>query len=323
MDLSIIIINWNSVDFLRKCLASVYAHTKGFGFEVLVVDNASFDGCDDMIREEFPSVRFIQSQENLGFARGNNLGFEHSTGEGLLFLNPDTEVVGAALEDMVVLLKALPDAGAMGPKLLNSDLSIQTSCLQSFPTTDHQVLDAEYLRQLFPRWSLWGNRTLFEGTRRPVPVEGISGACLLVKRSVFERVGGFTPDYFMYAEDMDLCYKIHKAGWKNYYVPCATVVHHGGQSTTARSDKQFSSVMMRESIKHFMRVHYGELYARLFQSATACIAFCRMCLLAMAMAFPWPPQQKQSLSLSFRKWRRVCRWAFGLETWAKAKHARP
>jgi GT2 family glycosyltransferase len=86
-----------------------------------------------MIRKEFPSVRFIQSEENLGFARGNNFGFEYSTGEELLFLNPDTEVVGATLEDMVVLLGALPDAGAMGPKLLNSDFSIQTSCLHSFP----------------------------------------------------------------------------------------------------------------------------------------------------------------------------------------------
>jgi GT2 family glycosyltransferase len=323
MDLSVIIVNWNSVDFLGKCLASVYAISRNISFEVIVVDNASFDGSEGMIRKQFPHVMFIQSRENLGFAKGNNLGFEHSCGRGVLFLNPDTEIVGASLEAMVVSMDSLPDAGALGPRLLNSDLTVQTSCLQAFPSILNQLVDFELLRQLFPNWSLWGNRILFEKLHHPAPVEAISGACLLVKRNVFEAVRRFTPDYFMYAEDMDLCYKIRNAGWKNYYLGNAEVIHHGGQSSTARSDKQFSAVTMRESLLHFMRIHHGRVYAQLFRWTTGCMALSRMCILAVAIASPWTSSDKQSLSLAFLKWRRVFRWALGLETWAKIKPATP
>src|SRR2546425_9542253 len=116
-DVSIVIINWRSADFVRKCLDSIYASTKDISFEVLVVDNASFDGCGEMMRKEFRAVRFIQSRKNLGFARANNLASQHSTGRILLFLNPDTEVVGPALECMVACLESLPDGGVLGPKL--------------------------------------------------------------------------------------------------------------------------------------------------------------------------------------------------------------
>jgi GT2 family glycosyltransferase len=317
MDLTIIIINWKSVDFVRKCLPSIYAHTRRITFEILVLDNASFDGCGEMIRKEFPAVRFIQSQENLGFARGNNLGVEHSTGRMLLFLNPDTEVVGPALECMVACLESVPDAGVVGPKLLNSDLSIQTSCLQSFPSILNQVLDTEYLRAIFPKCSLWGNRVLFEDSRDPVPVEGISGACLMVRRSVFEKVGRFSPEYFMYGEDMDLCYRVQKTGRRNYYIGDATVVHHGGKSSNSQSDNQFSSLMMRESLLKFLRAHRGNVYARVFQSATAVAALCRLSLLAVAMVLPLTLHRRHSLSLAFAKWARVFRWAIGLETWVK------
>ena len=141
MDLSIVIVNWNSVDFLCKCLTSVYANSKGTSFEVIVIDNASFDGCEEMIQNEFSLVRFIQSQKNLGFARANNLASEQATGKVLLFLNPDTEVIGPALQCMVDLLESAPDAGLVGPKLLNTDLSVQMSCIQSFPSILNLALD--------------------------------------------------------------------------------------------------------------------------------------------------------------------------------------
>ena len=314
MDLSIVIVNWNCIDFLRKCLASVFANTKGLSFEVLVIDNASFDGSEEMIRKEYPHVKFIQSQENLGFARANNLAFEHSTGKVILFLNPDTEVIGPALQCMVDCLESAPDAGVVGPTLLNSDRSIQTNCIQSFPSILNQVLDSEYLRATFPKWSLWGNRALFEGTSHSVAVEGISGACLMIQKSIFEDVGRFSSEYFMYGEDMDLCYKVQRAGWNNYYVGKATVIHHGGQSTTSWSDKQLSSVVMRESLLSFMRNHRGALYAYLFRSTTALVAICRVSLLAVAMMLPRTSAQRHSLSLAFSKWFRVLCWAVGLES---------
>ena len=135
MKLSIIIINWNSALFLRKCLASVYLNAPSVSFEVLVVDNASYDGCAEMVQSEFPEVRFFQSEENLGFGRANNFAVERSLGAALLFLNSDTEVIGPAVSRLLGCLRSRPNAGAVGAKLLNPDATVQESCIQSFPSS--------------------------------------------------------------------------------------------------------------------------------------------------------------------------------------------
>ena len=265
MEVSIIIINWNSKAYLRSCLNSLQEHTRDIQFEVLVVDNASFDGCGGCWRAEFPGVCFIQSDENLGFSRGNNLAARSARGNTLLFLNPDTELSRPAIEKLYRALMSLPNAGAVGPRLLNSDGTLQTSCIQSFPTVVNQLVDSEALRGLFPRSRLWGMSALFKAGDEPAAVEGISGACLMVKRDVFERVGGFDDRYFMYAEDIDLSFKIHQAGRGLYYIPDAQVVHHGGGSSqSARS--AFSVVMMRESVYRFLRFRRGRVSAGCFTS---------------------------------------------------------
>ena len=231
MDISIIIVNWNSRDYLRKCLDSVPAGIKGLEFEIVVIDSASFDGCAQMLRKHYPEVRFIQSDRNLGFARANNAAFLASTGNCVLFLNPDTELRGLAINLMREQLLALPDAGVVGCKLLNSDGTVQTSCIKSFPTLLNQFLDAELLRKLFPRSRLWGMSALLDNSDASAEVEVVSGACMMLRRLDFERIGMFTTDYFMYSEDVDLCLKSRKAGLKNYCVLSAVVVHHGGGSS--------------------------------------------------------------------------------------------
>ena len=315
--LSIIIVNWKSVDFTRKCLASVYAHVKDMRLEIIVIDNASFDGCGEMIQREFLQVQFIQSQENMGFARANNVAFEHSRGEVLLFLNPDTEIIGNALQDMMACVQSVQDAGVVGAKLLNSDLTIQTSCLQSFPSILNQFLDTELLRRLIPKSFLWGNRALFEESRQPVPAKGISGACMMMGRSVFEQAGCFSQDYFMYAEDMDLCAKVQRGGRSNYYVGDAVVIHHGGQSSGSQNNNHFSTLVMRESLFTYFRIHRGEFYARLFRMMTALAALGRISVLAAAMILPRSVVRRRSLAIAFPKWVMVFRWAIGLETWVQ------
>jgi hypothetical protein len=317
VDLSIIIINWNSVDFLRKCLASVYAGAPRLKFETIVVDNASFDGCGEMLGREFPCVFFIQSHENLGFGGANNLGFARSRGRNILFLNPDTETIGPALEAMCLFLDSRDDAGAAGGKLLNSDLSVQTSCIQAFPTILNQSLDIEQLRELFPKSALWGTRPLFTNPATPVPVEGISGACLMAKRSVLEKVGGFSNDYFMYGEDVDLCYKIQQEGSKCYYVSHANVVHHCGRSSSSKPEKNFSAVMMRESRLKFMRKTKGELYASAYRSSTALVAVFRLLALGAAFLLTAGRVRRNSIQAAFAKWVSILRWAVGLEVWVK------
>ncbi len=316
MDLSIIIVNWKSKDYLRKCVASVLRETSELDFEIIVIDSASFDGAGEMLREEFPQVRFIQSHENLGFSKANNRAFRESRGNVVLFLNPDTELVGAAINRLYSALLQLPDAGAIGGKLLNSDGTIQTSCIQSFPTILNQILSAEALRRRTPRSRLWGMRALYEEPRQPAKVEMISGACLMMRRKVFETIGQFGTEYFMYAEDVDLCYKAQQAGFSNYYVGDAVIVHHGGGSSQqARSN--FSSVMMFESISQFLRKTRGRIYSLCYRGALAGTALIR--LLVLVILSPWllfrngASRWRSACS----KWLAICNWGLGLSRWPR------
>ena len=217
MDLSIIIVNWNSAEYLRKCLISLYKNVKQLKFEIIVVDNASYDGCEELIRKNFPDVLFIQSSHNLGFAKANNIGFKNCSGRNALFLNPDTEVVGPAINKMHLHLLSIPDSGALGCKLINTDLSIQTSCIKAFPTILNQALDIDYFKKVFPNMRIWGMKPLFNECLYPQEVDVVSGACIMVKRNAFEEVGMFSQDYFMYSEDVDLCYKIRGKGYRIHY----------------------------------------------------------------------------------------------------------
>ncbi|MEZ5276835.1 MAG: glycosyltransferase family 2 protein [Opitutaceae bacterium] len=308
MDLSIIIVNWNSVEFLRKCLASVFTHTSGFDFEVIVIDSASFDGCDRMLDDEFPTVIFIQSHENLGFAGSNNRAAEIARGRNFLFLNPDTEIHENAFARMLSLLKSHADAGCVGCRLLNSDGTVQTSCIQAIPTIPNQFADSEFLRRRWPHSKLWGMSALFEVTEGPHEVEAISGACVMLRRDVWKEIGGFSEDFFMYGEDIDLSFRARSAGFRNYYVPGAEVVHHGG-SSTEKAINDFSIVMMREAIWRFLRKTRGIAYAAGYRAAMFTSALCRL----TALLLLWPGraarQSNHKYASPSRKWWAVLRWS--------------
>ena len=312
VDISVIIVNWNSREFLRKCLRSLDEHTHGIRMEVVVIDGGSYDGCGEMLAQEFPRVRFIQSKENLGFARGNNVAAREAMGRFLVFLNPDTELRGPALNKLFEAATTLSKAGALGAHLLNSDGTVQTSCLQSFPTIANQMLDADLLRKWFPCSRLWGMAALFAGGSEPAEVEGISGACLVTPRALFEQLGGFNEDYFMYYEDMDYCLKVRKAGWTNYYVPAAVIVHHGGKSAGGEHSR-FSSVMMSETGWRFFRTHRGAAQAALFRASLAVKAVARVCLLGLMGLAPVSEERRKWIKSALVKWTSVLRWAFGGE----------
>jgi hypothetical protein len=316
MDLSIIIVNWNSKEYLRNCLGSILAGTRDLEFEIIVIDSASFDGCGEMLRNEYPQVRFIQSRENLGFAKSNNLAFQSATGESVLFLNPDTEIVGPAISVLHSALKMLPDAGAIGGKLLNSDGTVQTSCVQAFPTILNQLFSAEALRRLTPKARLWGMRAIFENGGKPSEVEMISGACLMMRRSVFERIGHFSPDYFMYTEDVDLCYKCRKLGFNNYYFGDAVVVHHGGGSSQqARSN--FSNIMMMESIGQFLNKSRGGSYSGCYRLVLSGAALIRVTLLVILSPVLLVKSGVSRWKVSCSKWFAVFNWGLGLSGWTR------
>jgi GT2 family glycosyltransferase len=316
MDLSIIIVNWKSASFLGPCLDSIYGGRWDILPEVIVVDNASYDGCDTMLADRYPQVSFIQSSVNLGFSGANNLAFLRSHGKSILFLNPDTEIVGEAISTMHRLLWETTDAGAIGCTLLNSDGSLQTSCIQAFPTILNQVLDAEAVRRRFPLRPLWGMRPLFETGGSPMPVEVVSGACLMVKRHVFESVGHFNTDYFMYAEDTDLCFEIHSAGFGVYYTAAATVVHHGGGSSNQRERSFFADVVMLESVLRFLTKSRGRLYGSVYRVAMGGAAAFRVMLIVIFMALVSRKASRDTFRRILGKWITIFRWSLGLEGWA-------
>ncbi len=234
-----------------------------------------------------------------------------------LQIRPDTEIVGATPELMVSALDSNPEAGIIGAKLLNSDHSLQTSCIQRFPTILNQALDLGFLMTAFPKLSLWGTAPLFEPHSEPVPVDVVSGACLMIRREVFEKTGGFSTCYFMYAEGADLCWKARKAGWKSYSLAGAEVIHHGGRSTPFKEETNVSSVMMRESRLRFMRESRGSAYAVIYQVSTALVAACRVLVLAAAFVTPLGKSRGRSFRYAFRKSAAIFRWAIGLESWVR------
>jgi GT2 family glycosyltransferase len=311
IDVSVVIVNWNSREYLRKCIDSIRANTHVVRYEIVVIDSGSFDGCGEMLLQHYPEVRFIQSDANLGFARANNRAFEESAGKSLLFLNPDTVLVGPAIDVMHAMLRSLQSAGIIGCKLLNGDGSVQTSCIQSIPTIENQLLDSEFLRSRWPRSSLWGMAPLHDGNAEPAAVEAISGACLMTTRLAFESVGRFSEDYFMYAEDMDLCDKMRRARYVNYYIPTAAVIHFGGGSSDQKVST-FTAVMLPEAIWRFLRKTRGGLYAGGYRLAMLASAVGRLVALAVAQVVQ-PNAQTNSYAAARRKWLAVLRWSLHCE----------
>ena len=259
----------------------------------------------------FPQVQLIENSSNVGFARANNLGAARAKGGYLLFLNPDALVFGKAIEQAVCHLDRLDDAGVVGCKLLNADLSVQTSAILRFPTILNQVFAVEFLRLRFPRLGLWGTAPLFSYTEQPQEVEAISGACMFVKRKAFEAAGGFDTHYFMYSEDVDLCRTIWKQGYKVYYTGDAEVVHHGGKSTVHSKIRNFNILMMKESTYAFLTKWRGRRYAGLYKAAFSVAATARLLLLSLLLPAAFIAGNGRAVLWSIAKWKNVLAWSVG------------
>lgn len=261
MLLSIIIVNWNTCDLLADCLASVTAAAPPVNgvVEILVVDNNSGDGSAAMIREQFPHVHLIANQENVGFARANNQAIRAGQGEYLLLLNSDTLVRPDTLRHLLEFMAAHPQAGAAGPRLLNGDDSLQHGC-HPMLTPEREFWRLLFLEKLWPRATYpleqWDNQM-------PRRVEAIKGASLLLRRAALDQVGLLDESYFMYTEEVDLCYRLSQAGWELWYVPQAVVVHFGGASSRQAHTTMY--VTLYRSKAQFYRKFGGDWRARRFK----------------------------------------------------------
>jgi GT2 family glycosyltransferase len=313
MKLSIIFVNWNSVDYLRDCLSSIYEFTRGVEFEIIIVDNASPEPNVDDLGKEFAAIRIEKSAQNLGFAGANNLGFLKSTGEFVLFLNPDTKLISPAINDLLEKIQTLPNAGVVGCKLLNSDGSTQLSSIQRFPKILNQVLDIEFLQQRWPGCPLWDISPLYSQKPGVFKVEMISGACMLLRRSVFEQVGMFSEEYFMYAEDIDLNYKIYRAGLQNYYISTSSIVHHGGGSSSRQKVNQWKTLMKYRAMGMYYQKMYSRPYESIYRFSLGCSAALRLALLGLLYPVSLMFHKQAAISSAADKWRTIFKWAAGLQ----------
>jgi GT2 family glycosyltransferase len=311
MDLSIIYVNWNSLDYLRESIASVIEQTHSVAYEIIVVDNASPEPGVDLLEQTFPDVKIIHSENNLGFAGANNLGFRHSTGEFVLFLNPDTKLMAPSIDLLISRHKSLPDAGIVGCKLLNTDLSVQLSSIQTYPTILNQAMDAEYLRLRWPECPLWKIAPLFSEKVSLMKVEIIPGACMLLRRSVFQQIGLFSEEYFMYAEDLDLNYKVKAAGLTNYYVGETAIIHHGGTSSSRQRVSHWATIMKYRAMVQLFRKTRGSVYALGYRLAMGVVATGRLMLLGLMSLLGNLVSDRESLNYSREKWKTVLKLTAG------------
>jgi GT2 family glycosyltransferase len=305
-NLSIIIVNWNVKELLRNCLKSIYAQTKAISFEVFVVDNASSDGSVEMVEEEFPQVKLIKNEENLGFAKANNQGIRQSTGKYILLLNPDTIVVDDALVNMVLFMDARRDIGAVGPRILNPDNTVQLTCGRYFPTPLTELWDLTRLSYLFPKSRIFGRSLMgFWPHHDTREVDLLSGACMMVRREAIEQTGLMDEDFFLFAEEADWCYRIKKNGWKIYLNADAEVIHFLGQSVKLSSAN--TALESRKSTYLFFMKYYGRLSALIYRA---------MVLVFVALRIPvywvWQclrPADRPRVRAALRCYPEILRWA--------------
>lgn len=236
MKLSVVIVNYNVKYYLEQCLRSACkAVCNVASAEIIVVDNDSTDGSIEYLKERFPDVVFIASNENLGFARANNLAIKQSKGEYVLLLNPDTIVAESTFADFVEFMDSHPDAGAAGAYMLHADGTFAPESRRGLPTPFVAFCKMSGLTSLFPKSRLLGRYYMQYLDKNEVnQIEIISGAYMFLRRNALEKSGLLDEDFFMYGEDIDLSYRILKSGYKNYFLP-SPILHYKGESTNKSS----------------------------------------------------------------------------------------
>ena len=253
---TVLITNYNGREILRDALGAVYQTGTGVPFDVVVIDDASTDESAAMVRREFPAVRLIVNESNMGFVRANNRGVREARGRYIFLLNSDTIVVNDAIAILSGYLDSHPEAGACGGWLLGRDGSAQVS-FGSFPSFPQAMVDAFFLNDLFPRAG-FPRRAMVPGEADTAPrrVDYISGADLMVRRSLVERLGLFDEQFVAYCEEVDLCHRIlHIAGLETVFVPAARIIHLVGASYGKRVERQVRT--QYTSYHLFLRKHYG------------------------------------------------------------------
>ncbi|HEX9726365.1 MAG TPA: glycosyltransferase family 2 protein [Vicinamibacteria bacterium] len=253
MQVSVIIVSYNAKTYLGKCLRALYEHTKLRPLEVIVVDNASTDGSLAMLARDFPEVKAIASPDNIGFSGANNIAMREAKGEFYLLLNNDAVVARGAVDTMLRIIQEKPEVGVLGPLLRNEDGSVQISYGRMIS------FHAEAIQRFLTKGNVRGNplvRRYIEGrSKKEAHPDWVSGACMMLRAETLETVGLFDDRFFLYSEEVDLCERVRRGGYRVFYTPEAEVIHVGGKSAEANPEK--AAFEYRRSQLYFYSKHYG------------------------------------------------------------------
>jgi GT2 family glycosyltransferase len=263
LQLSIIIVNYNVKHFLEQCLQSVLLAGKNITFEILVVDNNSTDGSIDYLPSLFPQVNFIWLDKNVGFAKANNIAVLQAKGDYILFLNPDTIIAEESLETTLSFIKANENIGSVGVKMIDGSGQFLKESKRAFPSPTTSLFKIMGLAKAFPHSKIFAKYHLGHlSNNENHEVDVLAGAFMLIPKKVINEVGSFDEDFFMYGEDVDLSYRIQKAGYKNYYFAQTTIIHFKGESTKKGSLNYVR--LFYKAMNQFVHKHYKGSSASVF-----------------------------------------------------------
>ncbi len=263
MDISVIIVNWNAKKLLLECIESVLRDTEKMESEIIVVDNASIDNSVEAVKSKYFQVKIIENKENLGFAKANNIGIRLSKGKYVCLVNSDILVQNRCFQKMFNFMESNHDVGILGPKLLNTDLSSQSSC-KKFPTIWNNLTRALFLHRLFPKSSFFSAEEMYYFNHdKRISVDALAGAFLMIRREPLFEIGLLDEDYFIYAEDIDLCKKFNKLNWKVIFYPQAVCIHHDGGSSQ-QAPMRFYIEMAKAKYKYWQK-HNGIIRSIVFR----------------------------------------------------------
>ena len=255
MDLSVVIVGWNAKHYLELCLDSLSVAPPRRSMEIIVVDNASSDGSVEMIEARFPTVKVIRSHENLGFARGNNVGIRQCQGRYIALVNPDVIVLPGCLDALADFLDQNPKVGNVGPRVLNPDMTMQSTC-RKFPTIWNNFCAASSLATVFKNSKFFAGEHMFYFAHdRILPVDVLVGCFSMIRREAFDEVGLLDENLFMYGDDVDWCRRCWEAGWQVVFFPGAKAIHDRGK-ITAPYPVRFA-VAQQKSVLHYWTKHHG------------------------------------------------------------------
>ncbi len=266
MDLSILIVNYNTCQLTMECLRSIYLTETQYRCEIILIDNASSDGSVQAIRRQFSHITLIENQENVGFAKANNQGIRQAQGRYILLLNSDTIVQPDTLDTMIRFMDDNPRVGASGCKVVLPDGSLDKACKRGFPTPSASFYYAFGFSRLFPDTPRYNQYQLgYLDPDQEYPIDCLVGAFMMVRKEAVDQVGMLDEDFFMYGEDIDWCYRIKQAGWENYYYPRTSIIHYKGASSRKKPFKIIYEFHRAMYLFHYK--HYRHKYSTLLNVA--------------------------------------------------------